>query len=114
MGKNATFDGEGEFIPDGDCLFWREHGLFRIEEGLAMTATRCYRWRFSKGRIFVDYEDGAPFLEFGVNDPRASHLCANDRYDVTYSFMLPKRWTAQWRVLGPRKDYLSSSEMTRI
>ena len=114
LGPDATFEGEGVFAPAGDALLWEETGALRMDAGPPMTATRSYRWRFADARVFVDYADASPFHDFDPAEPMASHLCGADTYDVIYTFDLPASWTATWRVIGPRKDYVSISEMTRL
>ena len=114
LGPDATFEGEGSFAPHAAGLAWEEAGAFRIGDSAAMAATRQYLWRFVDDRIHVDYANGAPFHDFAPDAPAARHLCGDDLYIVDYSFDPPDAWRAIWRVTGPRKNYVSTSWMTRL
>lgn len=112
-GVDRIFAGQAQLIRRADGLRYFETGTWTSSDWEGLTATRAYFWREEKGRIAVDYEDGRPFHSFAVvpgGMSESGHDCAPDRYDVTYSFDLPERWTAEWRVSGPRKDYVSVTE----
>lgn len=74
-------------------------------------ATRRYIWAESKGRLDVFFDDMRPFhsVLLGVTTHKTVHLCAPDRYEVSYDFSSWPAWTARWKVEGPRKDYVMTS-----
>ena len=46
-------------------------------------------------------------------EPVADHWCDPDTYKVRYDFREWPLWRAEWRVTGPRKDYVMRSVYTR-
>jgi hypothetical protein len=112
-GVDRIFVGRADLIRRPEGLRYFETGHWTKSDWQGLTATRTYFWREVDGRIAVDYEDGRPFHTFEVingGEATSSHDCDPDRYDVTYRFDLPSRWAAEWRVSGPKKDYVSESE----
>ncbi|MCB2110771.1 MAG: trigger factor [Defluviimonas sp.] len=109
-GPAARFDGTAVFSPVAGGLFYRETGLLCISGGGSYQAGRCYLWRSGPaGTIVVDHADGRAFHSFCPGREDARHLCGADDYRVRYDFGDWPRWRAEWRVLGPRKDYLMIS-----
>lgn len=108
-GQKGHFHGTARFraVPEG--LAYHEAGLLTLGQALPLTAMRDYLWRWSAGRIHVDYADGRPFHDFDPADPLAHHACDPDDYRVRYEFGGWPHWTADWSVTGPRKDYVSRS-----
>lgn len=101
----GTFVGRAEFRREGEALAYREDGQLSLGSSAPVQAQRRYLWREAGDRIAVDYADGRPFYEFGPDGLVALHLCDPDRYEVAYRFADWPRWTAEWTVTGPRKDY---------
>ncbi|WP_321363012.1 DUF6314 family protein [uncultured Celeribacter sp.] len=110
----------------GTCRFVAEEGggLQQHEQGLLhlpgrqtpLQAERRYIWRSTAPHevardISVFFDDGRFFHSFDPNTskPKAAHACAPDAYEVQYDFSDWPVWQADWRVTGPRKDYLSRS-----
>lgn len=89
----ATWDGEGRY---------HETGLLRLETGAEMRAERRYLWR---APLAVYFEDGRFFHDVPPEGGEAYHHCAPDDYRVDYDFSDWPRWSARWRVTGPRKGY---------
>ncbi|HEU0222708.1 MAG TPA: DUF6314 family protein [Paracoccaceae bacterium] len=103
----GRFSGRATFSPVPGALAYREEGILRLG-GLTMRARRAYRWEFpSEAEVAVYFEDGRFFHSFDPRQARAeaSHYCDPDLYEVTYVFLAPDHWLAEWRVEGPRKDY---------
>ena len=112
-GQSGHFHGTARFCAVPEGLAYREVGLLTLGQALPMTATRDYLWRWSAGRIRVDYADGRPFHDFAPADPVAHHSCSPDDYRVRYDFSDWPHWTVEWKVTGPRKDYGSRSTFSR-
>lgn len=116
-GRDGTLTGHVTLAPDGpDALVYEEEGQLTIADQPALTARRIYRWaRAPGGRIEVTFEDGRAFHDFSLERtmPEASHWCDPDMYHVTYDFTRWPRWSSEWRVQGPRKNYRMSSQYRR-
>ncbi|GMG84878.1 DUF6314 family protein [Paralimibaculum aggregatum] len=111
-GVIGEFWGDAVFSPDGAGLRCVESGVLRFR-GEDYHADRTALWRFpERGRIEVQYEDGRPFHDFVLDDPRAEHQCGDDRYRVSYRFHRDA-WLSRWEVAGPRKDYVMTSRYRR-
>lgn len=103
-GQQGGFDGTARFERDGEGLHYLEQGVMELG-GTKFQAERRYLWRTDDAGIAVFFDDGRPFHT--INDTStAAHWCDPDQYDVTYDFDSWPVWTAQWRVQGPRKDYV--------
>jgi hypothetical protein len=101
----GTFVGRAEFRREGEVLAYREDGQLTLGSSAPVLAQRRYLWRKTVDGIAVDYADGRAFHGFGPGALAAVHLCDPDRYEVAYDFAEWPRWTAEWGVTGPRKDY---------
>jgi hypothetical protein len=107
-GRSGRFAGRAEFQPTAAGLAYHEEGLLALDGAAPLTATREYLWRDGgAGAIEVFFGDGRFFHRFLADEPEpaAAHDCPPDRYRVRYDFRQWPRWTAAWRVSGPRKDY---------
>ncbi|MEM1343144.1 MAG: DUF6314 family protein [Pseudomonadota bacterium] len=111
-GVIGEFWGEAAFQPGAHGLVCRESGVLRFR-GSDYHAARASLWRFpGAGRIEVRYEDGRPFHDFIIDEPRAEHACGADRYRVSYDFGTSE-WTSRWEVSGPSKDYQMTTRYYR-
>lgn len=117
-GAATRVEGTVTLAPHGAGLVWDEAGTMRRPDGAVLVVGRRYLWRQRPdGGIAVLFDDGRPFHDFHPGRADAGetvHLCAPDRYAVRYAFELPQRWRAVWRVTGPRKDYVSTTEYLRL
>ncbi len=117
LGHGGRFEGEAEFLPeDGGGFGYVEHGTLLLSGMKPLHSERRYLWQEdAAGRIFVRFEDGRPFHDFhpGHAIDTARHHCAPDYYDVRYDFTHWPRWSAEWDVRGPRKDYRMESLYSR-
>lgn len=122
-GQKAHLEGHCQFLSDPGGVLQVERGLLSLP-GVAQPfeASRSYLWRtegaertLERARISVYFEDGRFFHEFDPNEdhPEAGHDCAPDRYDVRYDFSEWPEWRVRWRVVGPRKDYVSVTTYRR-
>ncbi len=108
-GRQGRFTGQARFRPGPDGLDYAEEGTLTLGDAPPMTARRDYRWSAdASDGIEVRFADGRFFHRFPADDPtpEALHDCDPDQYHVRYDFRAWPRWTAEWRVRGPRKDYL--------
>ncbi len=111
-GVIGEFWGDARFAPDGQGLRCHESGVLRFR-GADYAAERVSLWRFPpSGRIEVRYEDGRPFHDFDLDDPRATEACGDDLYEVSYSFGSDS-WLSRWTVSGPAKDYTMTTRYRR-
>ncbi len=104
QGEVNLVDGAASFQKSADGLIYDEVGVLRIQER-EFRAERRYIWREIAGGYAVSFEDGSPFHEFHFSNPQATHFCRPDHYEVHYHFD-NERWDCEWRVQGPRKDYV--------
>ncbi len=106
-GTRATFEGRAALAPDGEGLRYREEGVLRLPGHPPMTASRTYLWRPAPEGVAVLFEDGRPFHAIDLRTPRpeAAHPCGADLYRVSYDLSTWPRWSAAWRVDGPRHAY---------
>lgn len=121
----GRFEGEARFTAAPGGLAYVEEGRLRLGTAPPMTATRRYFWRAvpgvvrgegaTGGVIEIDFADGSFFHAFPTDAarPEAEHACAPDHYRVRYDFTAWPAWRAEWRVLGPRKDYRMVSDYRR-
>lgn len=112
-GLTGSLEGEARWQADEAGLRLTESGLLSYGNGAPMRAERCYLWRAEAGGIATYFEDGRPFHWFSVEQTDALHDCPPDTYRVRYDFADWPRWSAEWRVTGPRKDYLMQSHYSR-
>lgn len=109
-GQRGAFRGEAQFTADPAGLAYRETGALTVGDRGPFTAERVYRWaEGGDGSIEVRFADGRLFHQFYADEaePAAAHDCPPDRYRVRYDFARWPRWRAEWRVTGPRKDYVT-------
>ncbi len=107
--------GEAVLARSGLRLVYTETGTLMIPGQLPLTATQRYVWQEQAEWVAIRFSDGRPFHGFPLRTARAeaTHLCEPDRYHVSYDFSTWPLWTAEWRVTGPRKDYVMHSRYAR-
>ena len=106
-GPPGRFAGLARLSPEGEGLRYREEGTLTLGDGRPMAAHRDYLWREAGDGIDVLFADGRPFHRFRPEGRAlgSDHPCGRDLYRVTYDFAAWPRWTADWTVTGPAKDY---------
>jgi hypothetical protein len=112
-GSEAALEGTTVFRRAGLRLIQEEEGWLRLPGAAApLRATRRYLWTGEKTRLEVAFEDNRPFhtVPLGVDRPETTYLCDPDRYAVAYDFSGWPNWRSVWRVEGPRKDYVMTSD----
>ena len=103
----ASFEGQAVAERGPSGLVWREEGRLTLPDGRVVAAERTLLWGDAPGGVAVRFADGRLFhrIDLGAVRPRAEHLCGADLYTVSYDFAAWPRWTARWRVDGPRHAY---------
>ncbi len=112
-GLTGRFTGTAILTPGGPGLRYREEGSLAFGAAAPVRAERSYLWSERGGRIAVCFADGRPFHDFDPADAAALHFCAPDHYAVRYDFARWPDWGAEWRVTGPRKDYIMLTRYCR-
>lgn len=84
-----------------------ETGTMDLAGSPPLRATRSYLWSAMPGAIAVSFTDGRDFHRIALDGATADaqHWCDPDDYRVAYDFTAWPRWTSDWRVTGPRKEY---------
>lgn len=106
-GRPGRFEGGAGLAVQGQGLRYREEGTLVLGDGPALAAHRDYLWARDGDGIAVRFADGRPFHRFVPHGraPGTDHPCGPDLYRVTYDFGPWPRWSAEWSVTGPAKDY---------
>ncbi|MGG7565736.1 DUF6314 family protein [Rhodovulum sp. DZ06] len=117
--QEGAFHGEAELRHEPgapDRLAWEEEGLLRLGKAEAR-GRRAYLWRLQPPDVVeISHADGRFFhlLRVKGDGDAVSHDCPPDLYKGEYRFETPDRWTLEWRVTGPRKDYRMLTVHERI
>lgn len=109
LGPGGLMTGEARLTPDAEGLVYDETGALRLGDGAPFAATQRYLWRESGDGIELRFADGRFFHRFALARPEAEHPCGADLYKVRYDFAAWPDWRAEWRVTGPRKDYVMAT-----
>ncbi|MEV5883374.1 DUF6314 family protein [Streptomyces sp. NPDC052020] len=116
-GDEGRFEGVTVFspLPEGGLLS-RESGTFTWR-GVARPAERTLRFLpgDAPGTADVRFADGRPFhgLDLATGHHVAEHPCAADLYRGEFTVRDADRWRTVWRVGGPAKDLLLTTEYER-
>ncbi|MFD1194249.1 DUF6314 family protein [Seohaeicola saemankumensis] len=113
-GADALFTGWAVFAADAEGLDLHEAGRLELKGQGGFQAERRYLWRQDGAGIAVLFADGRAFHRFdpAARTALADHWCDPDTYEVRYDFSGWPVWRAEWRVTGPRKDYVMTSVYT--
>ncbi|TWU71034.1 hypothetical protein ED733_001404 [Metarhizium rileyi] len=127
--SDADADGGMEYL-------YVEEGEFKTEQDVRFRASRRYVWRYDENKESLSVWFAKPedpkradylFHEIEFLNPetgrekgwpaKAGHLCIDDYYDVKYNFAFEtvnlKRWSIEYTVNGPKKDYTIRGVYTR-
>ncbi|MGQ5638740.1 MULTISPECIES: DUF6314 family protein [unclassified Streptomyces] len=116
-GDEGRFQGAVDFtaLPGGGLLH-EESGAFTWQ-GVTRPATRTLRFLpgAAPGTADVRFADGRPFheLDLGTGHWVAEHPCAADLYRGEFTVRDAGRWRTVWRVGGPAKDLLLTTDYVR-
>ncbi|MEU8753191.1 DUF6314 family protein [Streptomyces chartreusis] len=112
-------DGEPpQGLPQGAPrgLLHRESGTF-VWRGVPRPAERtlCFLPGSSPGTVDVRFADGRPFHDLDLSSGRhvADHPCSADLYRGEFTVRDADHWRAVWRVRGPAKDLVLTTDYAR-
>ncbi|WP_329279287.1 DUF6314 family protein [Streptomyces sp. NBC_01451] len=116
----GAFTGTATFSPlHGGCrgaLLHHESGTF-VWQGTARPAERTLHFLpgAAPGTADVRFADGRPFHGLDLTSGRwvTDHPCAADLYRGEFTVLDADRWRTVWRVAGPAKDLVLSTDYTR-
>ncbi|MFE9645827.1 DUF6314 family protein [Streptomyces sp. NPDC006365] len=116
-GEEGTFSGTTEFAPlEEGGLLHHESGTF-VWQGVARPAERTLRFLpgTAPGRADVRFADGRPFHDLDLTSGQhiADHPCAADLYRGEFTVSDADHWRTAWRVGGPAKDLVLTTDYTR-
>ncbi|MEV0224977.1 DUF6314 family protein [Streptomyces sp. NPDC050704] len=118
-GAAGSFSGTTVFeaLGEGEAgLLHHESGTF-VWEGVARPAERTLRFLpgDGPGRADVRFSDGRPFHDLDLTSGRhiADHPCAADLYRGEFTVSDADHWRTVWRVGGPAKDLVLTTDYTR-
>ncbi|MFG2308217.1 DUF6314 family protein [Streptomyces sp. NPDC048566] len=110
-------DGPGAGPPrTGAGLLHHESGTF-VWQGVARPAERTLRFLpgGAPGAALVRFSDGRPFHDLDLATGRyvADHPCSADLYRGEFTVRDADHWRTVWRVRGPAKDLVLTTDYTR-
>ncbi|WP_037860176.1 DUF6314 family protein [Streptomyces sp. NRRL S-340] len=116
-GDEGVFTGVTDFAPlDGGGLLHHESGTF-VWRGVGRPAERTLRFLpgTSPGGADVRFADGRPFHDLDLTSGRhiADHPCSADLYRGEFTVRDADHWRTVWRVGGPAKDLVLTTDYTR-
>lgn len=96
--------------PDGR-IRWYESGVLHRKDG-KLPVSRTLFIEPRDGDWFVTFEDGRDFHPWRTGS-EVGHDCSPDWYAGRIEALDRGRWSVEWRVNGPSKDYTMRSVLTR-
>jgi len=126
MTGTAQFDRAAKSVV-GRVLNYRETGFLNWQG--QHEVFRSYRYELESAAsaistYFTEGPDAGKLFERLTLDDKSSaqglvtlcgdHLCIDDRYDSTYTFLDADHFTVVHRVEGPAKSYVSTTHYSRI
>ena len=113
-GQTGHFEGTATFSSAADGVAYHEVGLLHMPHHAPFHAERRYHWREVGRQLQIFFDDGRFFHGFSPTEPKATHWCDPDTYDVSYVFDDWPNWQSTWTVNGPRKAYQMVSHYSRL
>ncbi|MFI5659421.1 DUF6314 family protein [Streptomyces sp. NPDC051684] len=112
----GTFTGTTGFTAEAEGLLHFESGTFEWH-GVARPAERTLHYLpgAEPGTAVVRFSDGRFFHDLDLRSGRhvADHPCSADLYRGEFSVYDAGRWRTVWRVRGPAKDLLLTTDYRR-
>lgn len=104
--------GTSELTLQADArIRWTESGTLH-RRGTDVAVSRVLYLEPREPGWFVTFEDGRDFHPWEPGSP-VEHACTPDMYVGLVAPMGDDRWSVEWRVNGPGKDYTMTSVLTR-
>lgn len=116
-GDEGAFSGTTVFgrLTEGGLLH-EESGTF-VWQGVGRPAERTLRFLpgATPGTADVRFADGRPFHDLDLTSGRhiAGHPCSADLYRGEFTVLDEDRWRSVWRVRGPDKDLVLTTDYAR-
>lgn len=111
-GDESSVDGTTTLTRQDDGrVRWAESGTL-TRWGVDVPVTRVLFVEKRQGGWFVTFEDGRDFHPWTPGTV-VQHDCAPDLYTGTIHRVDGERWSVEWEVSGPGKDYTMNSVLTR-
>ncbi|NUP18068.1 MAG: hypothetical protein HOZ81_18660 [Streptomyces sp.] len=116
-GTEGEFSGTTVFgrLDDGGLLH-HESGTF-LWQGVRRPAERTLRFLpgDTRGTADVRFTDGRPFHDLDLTSGRytADHPCSADLYRGEFTVLGEDHWRTVWRVRGPAKDLVLTTDYAR-
>ncbi|MGX1268857.1 DUF6314 family protein [Streptomyces phaeoluteigriseus] len=116
-GAEGRFEGATVFGPlDGGGLLHEESGTF-VWQSVPRPASRTLRFLPGPipGTADVTFADGRPFHDLDLASGRhvTDHPCVADLYRGEFTVRDADHWRTLWRVRGPAKDLLLTTDYVR-
>ncbi|WP_210586597.1 DUF6314 family protein [Streptomyces sp. GESEQ-35] len=116
--EHGEFRGTTEFGPlDDGGLLHRESGTF-VWQGVPRPAERTLLFLPSRepGTTDVRFADGRPFHDLDLTSGRhtTAHPCSADLYRGEFTVADADHWRTVWRVGGPAKDLVLTTDYARV
>lgn len=116
-GAVGEFSGTTVFGPhEGGGLLHHESGTF-VWQGVPRPAERTLRFLpgTARGTADVRFADGRPFHDLDLTSGRhiVDHPCSADLYRGEFSVLDEDHWRTVWRVCGPAKDLVLTTDYAR-
>ncbi|NUS78683.1 MAG: hypothetical protein HOV70_21140 [Streptomyces sp.] len=116
-GAEGEFSGTTVFSPlEGGGLLHHESGTFTWQ-GVPRPAERTLRFLPGPrpGTADVRFADGRPFHDLDLTTGRhvTDHPCSADLYRGEFSVLDADHWRTTWRVGGPAKDLVLTTDYAR-
>jgi hypothetical protein len=118
--ETGLFSGTATIAPCGrgpqQTAQYHEVGQLRFG-AYRGTAFRSLRYlRDQGGAVTVTFEDGRRFVACDLRSGRCAttHLCGDDRYEVSWRVVSRDVLVEQWRARGPCKDYEARCVLQRL
>ena len=118
--ETGVLHGTVTVVPDrsGDrpTAYYDEVGELRIGSYRGTAHRRLRFVRQLGGAVTVTFEDGRRFVacDLRAGSCDATHLCGDDRYEISWDVHSRDAVSERWRVRGPCKDYEASAVLHRL
>lgn len=106
--------GTTELVAEGpDRVRWSESGVMAWRD-TEIPVSRTLFLTLRDDGWFVTFDDGRDFHPW-TPQTEVEHLCGNDLYVGRIDVLTggPARWTVEWNVTGPAKNYTMTTVLTR-